>query len=123
VTALSAPPSTALSRLLNWASEELHSLNREHAKGCVVTTNSPRSSKLDHLAHTGTRGRWRQSGRPWTVTRERSRLTRRVGAAELAHGAVELLGPLKLADMPRAGNHYKSRVWDGPLKLVGDAER
>jgi hypothetical protein len=63
-----------------------------------------------------------RAGAPWTVTRERSSLARRVGAAELAHGRVELLGPLKLADMPGAGNHHKSRVGDGPLKLLGHGE-
>jgi hypothetical protein len=65
----------------------------------------------------------RSIGAPWTVTGERSSLTRRVGTAELAHRLVELLGPFKLADMAGAGNHYEGRVRDGPLKVASDAER
>lgn len=92
-------------------------------KACVVTTNSLRSSNSIILPAPEGVAAGARPGALWTVTREGSSLTGRVGAAELAHGPVELLGPLELADMPRAGNHYKRRVWDGPLKLVGDVER
>src|SRR5215203_5796050 len=51
------------------------------------------------------------------------RLTRRVGAAELAHGLVELLRPLEVADVPGAGDHYELRVRDRLLEAACDAER
>jgi hypothetical protein len=35
-----------------------------------------------------------------------------VGAAELAHGVVELLGLLEIADWTRGGDHDELRVWD-----------
>jgi hypothetical protein len=46
-----------------------------------------------------------------------------VGAAELAHGFVELLELLEVADLTGAGNPDKRRVRDGPLELTCDAER
>src|SRR5688572_6563423 len=46
-----------------------------------------------------------------------------VGAAELAHGLVDLLGPLEIAELARARDHDELRVRDRVLELACDAER
>jgi len=45
-----------------------------------------------------------------------------VCAAELAHGVVELLGLLEVAEVTAAGDHYEFRVRDRLLELACDAE-
>jgi hypothetical protein len=44
-----------------------------------------------------------------------------VDAAELAHGRVEPLGLLEVADVTRVGDHNELRVRDRLLELVCDA--
>jgi hypothetical protein len=61
-------------------------------------------------------GMHRWAAKPWS-----SALTRRVDAAELAHGRVEPLGLLEVADVTRVGDHNELRVRDRLLELVCDA--